>query len=78
MSIPTQMKGKSLERFVRDLRKHRASYTANDYSYANDVLKISLNTYKKHAYPHKSGIVVCDVLVMQEDEHGKTQQRFVA
>lgn len=45
--ISTRLTGKHLERFVRDLRKHRSGYAANDYTYANDVLKVSLNTYKK-------------------------------
>jgi len=46
-AISTSLAGKHLERFVRDLRAHRSGYSANDYSYANDVLIVSLNTYKK-------------------------------
>ena len=46
-TISTSLKGKHLEKFVNDLRNHRSGYSANDYSYANEVLKISLNTYKK-------------------------------
>ena len=53
--IPKSLKGMELERFVNDLRAHRAGYTANDYSYANDVLKVSLNTYKKCMQSPKIG-----------------------
>ena len=31
-----------------------------------------------HTYPHKSGLVLCDVFFMQEDQHGRAQQRFMA
>jgi hypothetical protein len=28
------------------------------------------NTSNNHAYPHKSGMMLCDVFVMQEEQHG--------
>jgi hypothetical protein len=33
---------------------------------------------RKHAYPHKSGIVMCDPSTMKEVLYGKAQQRFMA
>ena len=47
MTIPEILKDSDLDHFVRDLRAHRARHSVNDYTYANDILKISLNTYKK-------------------------------
>ena len=39
---------------------------------------IILTTLLYHAYPHKSGMMLCDVFVMQEERHGKAWERFVA
>lgn len=36
-----------LARFVADLLAHREKFTLNDTEYADQILKISLNTYKK-------------------------------
>ncbi len=47
MTIPEILKDSDLDHFVRDLRAHRARHSVNDYTYANDILNISLNTYKK-------------------------------
>ena len=34
-------------RFSADLRAHRETFSLNDAEYADQVLKVSLNTYKK-------------------------------
>lgn len=39
--------GRHRDRFRADLRAHRETYSLNDAEYADQVLKISLNTYKK-------------------------------
>lgn len=45
------LSGRRLERFKADLRAHRATFSLNDAEYADQVLKISLNTYKKCIQP---------------------------
>lgn len=39
--------GRHRDRFMADLRAHRESFSLNDAEYADQVLKVSLNTYKK-------------------------------
>jgi hypothetical protein len=41
-------------------------------------LETGSRTFQHHAYPHKSGMMLCDVFVMQEEQHGRAQQRFMA
>lgn len=44
-----RLQGRHLELFREHLREHRARYTVGDAEYAEGVLKVSLNTYKKCA-----------------------------
>src|SRR4051812_18309000 len=39
--------GEARDRFRQDLLAHRRVHALNDLEYATDILKISLNTYKK-------------------------------
>ena len=41
------LEGVDYARFKTDLREHRAKFALNDVEYAEQVLKISLNTFKK-------------------------------
>jgi hypothetical protein len=41
------LEGADYARFKTDLREHRARFALNDVEYAEQVLKISLNTFKK-------------------------------
>jgi hypothetical protein len=41
------LRGQARSRFGRDLSAHRQSFTLNDAEYASEVLKVSLNTFKK-------------------------------
>lgn len=41
------LSGRQRERFQADLRAHRAMFSLNDAEYSDQVLKVSLNTYKK-------------------------------
>ncbi len=43
--------GKQRASFVKDLKAHREAYTLSDAEYATQVLKVSLNTYKKCVRP---------------------------
>jgi hypothetical protein len=45
------LSGRGLDRFKADLRAHRETFSLNDADYADQVLKISLNTYKKCVQP---------------------------
>ncbi|MGE0767496.1 MAG: hypothetical protein AB7L90_13605 [Hyphomicrobiaceae bacterium] len=45
MSI--RLSGRQRDRFQADLRAHRELFSLNDAEYADQVLKVSLNTYKK-------------------------------
>jgi hypothetical protein len=47
--------GRQRNRFSADLRAHRETFSLNDAEYADQVLKISLNTYKKCVQPDGSG-----------------------
>src|SRR5436309_1340455 len=39
--------GRQRNRFKADLQAHRETFSLNDAEYADQVLKVSLNTYKK-------------------------------
>lgn len=41
------LSGRHRDRFMADLRRHRETFSLNDADYADQVLKVSLNTYKK-------------------------------
>ncbi len=41
------LSGRQRDRFKTDLRTHRETFSLNDAEYADQVLKVSLNTYKK-------------------------------
>ena len=41
------LSGHHRDRFMADLRAHRETFSLNDADYADQVLKVSLNTYKK-------------------------------
>src|ERR1700674_3774334 len=41
------LSGRQRDRFKADLRAHRETFSLNDAEYADQVLKVSLNTYKK-------------------------------
>lgn len=41
------LSGRQRDRFQADLRAHRETFSLNDAEYADQVLKVSLNTYKK-------------------------------
>jgi hypothetical protein len=45
------LSGRLRERFRADLRAHRDTFSLNDAEYADQVLKVSLNTYKKCVQP---------------------------
>ena len=47
--------GRQRERFKADLRTHRETFSLNDAEYADQVLKVSLNTYKKCVQPESGG-----------------------
>jgi hypothetical protein len=51
MSMTTSLSGPHLVRFSADLSAHRATFSLNDADYADQVLKISLNTFKKCVQP---------------------------
>src|SRR5262245_54117151 len=39
--------GQHRDRFIADLRAHRETFSISDAQYAEQVLRVSLNTYKK-------------------------------
>ena len=39
--------GQHRDRFIAELRAHRETFLISDAEYAEQVLKVSLNTYKK-------------------------------
>ena len=41
------LEGVDYARFKTDLREHRARFALNDVEYAEQILRISLNTFKK-------------------------------
>lgn len=41
------LSGRQRERFKADLRAHRETFSLNDAEYADRILRVSLNTYKK-------------------------------
>lgn len=41
------LSGRQRDRFKADLRAHREAFSLNDADYADQVLRVSLNTYKK-------------------------------
>ncbi len=45
------LSGRQRDRFQADLQAHRETFSLNDAEYADQVLKISLNTYKKCMQP---------------------------
>ena len=47
--------GRPRERFRADLLAHRETFSLSDAEYADRVLKVSLNTYKKCIQPVGSG-----------------------
>jgi hypothetical protein len=47
--------GRQRERFRSDLQAHRETFSLNDAEYADQVLKVSLNTYKKCVQPNGRG-----------------------
>ena len=47
--------GRQRERFKADLLAHRETFSLNDAEYADQVLKVSLNTYKKCVQSTRSG-----------------------
>lgn len=49
--MTTSLSGRHLARFSAGLRAHRATFSLNDAEYADQVLKISLNTLKKCIQP---------------------------
>jgi hypothetical protein len=49
--MTTSLTGRHLVRFSADLRAHRATFSLNDAEYADQILKISLNTFKKCVQP---------------------------
>ena len=49
------LSGRQRDRFKADLQAHRETFSLNDAEYADQVLKISLNTYKKCAQSAGSG-----------------------
>jgi hypothetical protein len=53
MSI--SLSGRQRDRFKADLQAHRETFSLNDAEYADQVLKVSLNTYKKCVQPNGKG-----------------------
>ena len=49
--MTTSLTGRHLVRFSADLQAHRATFSLNDAEYADQILKISLNTFKKCVQP---------------------------
>ncbi len=49
------LSGRQRERFKVDLRAHRETFSLNDADYADQVLRVSLNTYKKCVQPTGNG-----------------------
>jgi hypothetical protein len=49
--MSTSLSGVHLRRFSADLQAHRATSSLNDAEYADQILKISLNTFKKCVQP---------------------------
>jgi hypothetical protein len=49
------LSGRQRDRFSAALRAHRETFSLNDAEYADQVLKVSLNTYKKCLQPTGNG-----------------------
>jgi len=56
--MSTSLSGRHLVRFSADLRAHRATFSLNDAEYADQILKISLNTFKKCVQPDGDGLLL--------------------
>jgi hypothetical protein len=63
------------EGFSSGLAEANAKATEEQRGWLNSF---TAHMLARHAYPHKSGLVLCDVFFMQEDQHGRAQQRFMA
>lgn len=56
--MSTSLSGRHLLRFSADLRAHRATFSLNDAEYADQILKISLNTFKKCVQPDSDKLLL--------------------
>lgn len=45
--MTVSLSGRHRDRFMADLRSHREAFSLNDSEYADQILRISLNTFKK-------------------------------
>ncbi len=56
--MSTSLSGRHLLRFSADLRAHRATFSLNDAEYADQILKVSLNTFKKCVQPDSDKLLL--------------------